>query len=226
MELKWVARPDNTAAKKEGVVKMSDIIRDFQGLPATCISDALNGLTNMDPAIKPVSDDLKVAGRAYTVKLRAADNKQVLKAIKEAGEGDVLVVDGRGYVHNASCGDFVIGLAKTMGLAGVVIDGAVRDIEGIRELNYPVFCKGTTLAASDKHGTGETNVEISCGGAVVKPGDIIVGDADGVTVVPKEQEEEVLKKAKVKLEKDEKREKEILGDREKVLAYIEEQLSK
>jgi 4-hydroxy-4-methyl-2-oxoglutarate aldolase len=203
---------------------MSHIVEKMKNIPTTCISDALNGLTNMDQVIKPVRDDLKVAGRAYTVKLRAADNEVVLKAIKEASPGDVLVIDAKGYVQNAACGDFVIGLARILGLAGVVIDGAVRDLGAIREMGFPVFCKGTTIAASDKHGTGKTNVPISCGNAVVRPGDIIVGDLDGVTVIPHEQEEEVLQRAIVKLEKDQEREKKALSSPEAALAYINQQL--
>lgn len=203
---------------------MSQIVKKFKNLPATCISDALEGLTNLDQSIKPVKDELKVVGRAYTVKLRAADNKVVLKAIKEANQGDVLVIDAKGFLQNASCGDFVIGLAQILGLSGVIIDGAVRDLARIRDMNYPVFCKGTTVAASDKHGTGETNVPISCGNAVVRSGDIIVGDIDGVVVIPQEREEAILQKAIAKLKKDEVREQTVLRNPDAARAYIDEQL--
>ena len=208
------------------MLDVNQVVEKFRNIPTTCISDALNGLTNLDQAIKPVKDDLKVVGRAYTVKVRAADNKVVLKAIREANPGDVLVVDAKGYLYNASCGDFVIGLARVLGLAGVIVDGAVRDLSGIRDMDYPVFCKGTTVAASDKHGTGETNVPISCGDTVVSPGDIIVGDLDGVTVIPREKEEEVLGKAITKLEKDEEREKAVLRSPKAARAYIDEILSR
>lgn len=205
---------------------MSDIINQFKELPTTCISDALNGLSNMDPAIKPVKEDLKVVGRAHTVKLRAADNYMVLKAIREAKEGDVLVVDGKGYLNNASCGDFIVALAQTMGISGVVVDGVVRDIVGIKNLNFPVFCKGTTTAASDKSGSGEVNVPISCGGATVKPGDIIVGDADGVVVVPQELENEILQKSIQKLNKDIERERQVLASRAAAIEYLDKVLKK
>jgi 4-hydroxy-4-methyl-2-oxoglutarate aldolase len=158
---------------------MSNIIEKYKELATTCVSDALNGLNNMDPAIKPVKEDLRVVGRAYTVKVRAADNHMVLKAIREAQEGDVLVVDAKGYINNASFGDFMIALAQKMGISGIVLDGAVRDIVGIKNLNFPVFCRGVTTAASDKSGSGEVRVPISCGNTSVKPGDIIIGDADG-----------------------------------------------
>jgi 4-hydroxy-4-methyl-2-oxoglutarate aldolase len=203
---------------------MSQVIEEFNRLPTTCISDAMNGLNNMDSAIKPVTENLTVAGRAYTVKLRAGDNYMVLKAISEASPGDILVIDAKGYLYNASCGDFVAALAKTMGIAGMIIDGVVRDLVGIRGLNFPVFCKGTTVAASDKGGTGEVDINISCGGAVVKPGDIIVGDADGVVVVPQETESDVLRKAKLKLVKDQEREQNVLKSRETAVRYLQEVL--
>lgn len=202
------------------------IIEEFKSLPTTCISDALNGLNNLEPTIKPVLSNLPVAGRAFTVKLHAGDNLMLLKAMMEAGVEDVLVVDAKGYANNASAGDFVIGLAKTLGLSGVVIDGVVRDINGIRELGFPVYCKGVTTAASNKHGAGEINLPISCGDAVIHPGDVIIGDEDGVVCVPKNEEELILRKAKEKLRKDQERQKEILGNIKLAKAYINQQLAK
>jgi 4-hydroxy-4-methyl-2-oxoglutarate aldolase len=200
---------------------MDVMIEEFKGLPTTCISDAMSGLNNMDPAIKPVKENLTVAGRAHTVKLRAGDNYMVLKAISEASPGDILVVDAKGYLYNASAGDFVVALAKTMGIAGIIIDGVVRDLVGIQRLDFPVFCKGTTVAASDKAGTGEVGVNISCGGTVVKPRDIIVGDTDGVVVVPREEETEVLRKSKLKLVKDQDREQNVLVSKEAAVRYLQ-----
>lgn len=200
------------------------ITENFKGVPTTAISDALNGMNNLDSSIKPVSSYLKVVGKAVTVKVRAADNKLVLKGIEEANQGDVLVVDAKGYMNNAVAGDFVIGLARTLGLAGVVIDGVVRDIGVIKEMNFPVFCKGVTTAASDKRGSGEVNVPISCGDAVIHPGDIIIGDEDGVVCVPQQIAFEILEKAKDKLEKDERREQGVLGNPEAARAFIKKQL--
>lgn len=201
------------------------IIEKFKSLPTTCISDSLNGLNNLEATIKPVSTNLSVVGRAFTVKLPASDNLMLLKAIREAKPGDVLTVDAKGYMNNASAGDFVIGLAKTLGLSGVVIDGVVRDIAGIRDLNFPVFCKGVTTAASEKHGTGEVNIPISCGDTVISPGDIIIGDEDGVVCVPKNKEEMILALAQGKLKKDQDREQKILGNIELAKSYIDKQLS-
>ncbi|MFA1820061.1 DUF4387 family protein [Virgibacillus oceani] len=211
----------NPAAKK-----IRDGRKAWNQVNTTSVSDALNGLTNLHNSIKPISDHLKVVGPAYPVSVNAADNLLVLRGIAEANPGDVLVIDAKGYQQNASCGDFVIGLAKTMGLAGVVVDGVVRDIKGIHEMDYPVFSRGTTVAASGKHGTGKTGEPISCGGISVHRGDLILGDIDGVTVIPKEKENEVLVKALEKEEKDTQREENILGNKEAALSYIQEQLEK
>lgn len=193
-------------------------------LATTSLSDAMKGLNSLDEGIKPLAQGMRVAGPATTVKLRAADNKMVLKGILEAKPGDVLVIDAKSYVQNASAGDFVIALAKLVGISGVVIDGSVRDIEGIKDLNYPVFCKGVTTAASDKHGTGEVNVPISCGDAVIQPGDFIVGDENGVVVVPKNDVETVIQKAIEKEDQDKMRVEKVLIDKESAFQFIREQL--
>lgn len=148
----------------------------------------------MHPSIKPLKEEYILSGRAFTVKMPVGDNAAVLKAIRTAKPGDILVIDAKGDEYRAIAGDFVVGMAKTLELGGIVADGVIRDMKGIKELDFPVFCKGTTVAASGKAGVGELNVPISCGGVSVKPGDIIVGDADGVVVVPMELKEATLKK--------------------------------
>lgn len=197
------------------------IIDKYQNIPSTCVSDALNGLNNLDHAIKPISDEHYVLGRAFTVKLNDADNLMLLKAIKEAKSGDILVVDANGNWNRAIMGDFVAGLAKTLGLKGVVIDGVIRDKLGIKELGLPVFCKGTTTAASKKYGVGEINVPISCGNISISPGDLIIGDADGVVCVPRNKEVLILERAKEKLLKDIERDEKIIGKADLAKRYIE-----
>lgn len=204
---------------------MSDIATRFQQVPTTCISDTMQGLNNMDSAIKPLKEEYRIVGRAFTVKMPVGDNLTVLKAIREAQSGDVLVIDAKGDTYRAIAGDFIVGLAQTLGIQGIVVDGVIRDIVGIKQLNFPVFCKGTTVAASGKAGWGEVNVPLSCGGASVHPGDIIVGDADGVIVVPSAQAEEVLEKALDKLAKDQAREASVSGNPAAVRVYLDEFLS-
>lgn len=200
-------------------------MKQFYDLPTTCISDALNGMNNLDPSIKPLQDSYKVAGRAFTVKIPAGDNTMVLKAIKEASPGDVLVVDAKGESYRAVAGDFVVSLAQKLGIAGFIVDGVIRDLIGVRSLNFPVFSKGTTVAASFKNGAGEINVPISCGGVSITPGDIIIGDADGVVVIPQADAEKVLEKALSKLKKDEQREASALQDEASARKYLEDLFS-
>lgn len=205
---------------------MSTTIGKFQGIPTTCISDAMEGLNNLDPTIKPLKESYKFSGRALTVKMPVGDNLAVLKAIGEAKPGDVLVIDAKGDQYRAVAGDFILGMAKTLGVSALVVDGVIRDILGTKELNFPVFCKGTTVAASGKAGVGEINVPISCGGTSVYPGDIIVGDADGVVVIPQQSEEEILQASLNKLKKDEEREANISGNPEALRKYIDSMLSR
>ncbi len=205
---------------------MDNLVNEFQNLPTTAISDAMDGLNNLSPAIKPLKEEYKLSGRAFTVKIPVGDNLAVLKAIREAQPGDILVVDAKGDQYRAIAGDFVVGMAQTMGVGGIVVDGVIRDIAGIKELNFPVFSKGTTVAASGKAGVGEVNVPISCGGAAINPGDIIVGDADGVVVIPQAIEEEVLTKAKDKMRKDQLREESISGNREAIIKHLDKMLGR
>ena len=202
-------------------VEMNVLIDEFLKVPVTCVSDALQGLNNMDPAIKPLREECVIAGRAFTVKAQAGDNMAVLRGIRQAKPGDILVVDAKGHLYSSAAGDFVIGLAQTLGLGGVVIDGTIRDILGIKALGFPVFCKGVTVACSKKIGSGEVNVPVSCGGVNVFPGDIIVGDANGVTVVPQMKAEATLRAAVEKMLKDEARAAAILGNRLEAERYID-----
>lgn len=205
---------------------MDSIVKEFENIPTTAISDAMNGLNNMDPAIKPLKEEYKLAGRALTVKVPIGDNLAVLRAIREANPGDIIIVDAKGDHYRAIAGDFVVGMAQTLGVGGIVVDGVIRDIVGIKNLNFPVFSKGTTVAASGKAGVGEINESISCGGMAVNPGDIIVGDADGVVVIPQSIEEEVLMKAIDKLNKDISREENISGNREAIIQHLDKLLLK
>lgn len=205
---------------------MDSVIEQFKDIPTTAISDVLKGMNNINPSVKPLKDDYHIAGRAFTVKTAVGDNLSVLKAIKEAKPGDIIVVDAKGDTYRAIAGDFVVGMMQTMGFGGLVVDGVIRDIVDIRGLNFPVFSKGTTVSSGGKNGPGETNTPISCGGAQVNPGDIIVGDIDGVVVVPKERAEEVLEKSKQKLADDDKREAKISGNKEEIVKYVEMMIEK
>lgn len=203
---------------------MDNLPNKFRNIPTTCISDAMNGLNNLAPAIKPLKDEYRLSGRALTVKIPVGDNLAVLRAIRESKPGDVLVVDAKGDQYRAIAGDFFVGMMQTMGIQGLVVDGVIRDIVGIKELNFPVFCKGTAVAASSKAGVGEINVPISCGGTTIQPGDIIVGDADGVVVISQSVEQDVLTKSFDKMKKDQIREENISGNREAIIKHLDQLL--
>jgi 4-hydroxy-4-methyl-2-oxoglutarate aldolase len=196
------------------------ILDEFSVLPTTCVSDALSGRTTMDFSIKPVAG-LAVVGRAFTVKLTKGQNKEFLRALKLASNQDVIVVNAEGDTSRAIAGDFVLGMAKTLGIRGVVVDGVIRDLTETRKLNFPVFAKGTSPNAGLKSEDGMLTIPISCGGVVVNHGDIIIGDADGVVVVPKEIEQEVLVRAQEKLKKDAARERQISNHIDEIHQYID-----
>jgi 4-hydroxy-4-methyl-2-oxoglutarate aldolase len=199
---------------------MTSIEEKFITLPTTGISDALYGFNHMDSGIKPLKASYKISGRAFTINIPPGDNTGILRGMREARPGDVLVVDGKGFTERAVAGDFVIGLIMNLGLQGIIIDGAIRDIKGIRDLDFPVFCRASTIAASTKAAKGDIQVPISCGGVSIRPGDLIVGDEDGVIVIPKGKEEEILASTLEKLNKDQQREQKYLGSREKALEYL------
>ncbi|MBP1155857.1 MULTISPECIES: RraA family protein [unclassified Paenibacillus] len=205
---------------------MGNVIDQCKQLPTTCISDAMQGLNHLDPAIKPLKDEYKMVGRAFTVKMPMGENTSVLRAIRDASPGDILVIDAKGDCYRGIAGDFMLGMAQTLGIAGIVVDGAIRDVLGIKALNFPVFCKATTVSASAKTDAGETNVPISCGGVSVHPGDLVVGDVDGVVVIPQRIEQEILNLTLEKMAKDEARAERISGNPDAIKKYLDEVLSK
>lgn len=203
---------------------MEEIIAKIQKVPSTCVADASDGMNNMDTAIKPLKEGYKVCGRAVTVKMPAGDNSAVLRAIRAAKQGDILVIDSKGYTSRAVAGDFVAGLAQILGLGGMVVDGSIRDFIGIGNSGFPVFCRSVTASASNKNGGGEINVPITCGGVAVNPGDIVVGDDDGVVIVPKDREQEILVAAEKKLLKDQERAEAVLRSPDTARNYLDKLL--
>ena len=166
----------------------------------------------MDYHIKPMVTTQKICGPAVTLKLTLGDSLLVTKAISIAKPGDIIVIDGRGSGNNALWGDNRSMISKKLGLAGVVMDGAFRDIESNEEVGFPIYAKAVTCGTSTKNSHGEINVPISCGGVVVCPGDIIVGDRNGVCVVPLEHAEEILANAQKTVDKLATLKKEILAE--------------
>lgn len=185
------------------------IIERAKALSTTLIADAMDCTGVMDYKIKPVASGMKVVATAMTVNMRAGDNLILHQTIYSGREGFVLVVDGKDHKANAYLGELMAGAANAVGLEGIVIDGLVRDKEALCKLGFPVFAKGFTPSGPFKDGPGECNTTISCGGVTVHPGDLIIGDEDGVVVVSKETIEDVFAKAEKKLAYEQKRLREI-----------------
>lgn len=179
-----------------------EIIEKFLTLPTGNICDANGKGGNMDAGIKPIDPKSKMAGPAVTVRCQPGDNLTIHKAIYEAAPGSVLVIDVHGYVNAGPMGEIMALACQLRGLAGVVIDGACRDANEIEELGFPFFCRAFNPGGTVKETLGTINEVIQCGGVVVKPGDLIVGDRDGVVVVPREKMEQVCAAAQAIAEKE------------------------
>jgi 4-hydroxy-4-methyl-2-oxoglutarate aldolase len=163
----------------------------FRGLASSNLADAMGRFNFMDAGIRSRSG-FSMCGLAITVNARPADNLMIHKAMQVAESGDVVVVNTCGNTTSAVFGELMCTTAAAAKLGGIVVDGAIRDVDGITKLGFPAFSRTVCAGGCDKDGPGEVNVPISCGGAVVMPGDIIVGDGDGVVVVPRDDAEEVL----------------------------------
>ncbi len=192
-------------AQSRGGAKVSreeEMIAIFREVSSSNISDAMHRKGAMK-GILPINLGSKIVGRAVTVQTFAGDWAKPVEAIDLAGPGDVLVIyNGSNFI--APWGGLATLSCKIKGIEGAVIDGAVRDVDEIRAMNYPIFSSGITPNAGDPKGMGEINSEITCAGQAVRPGDYIVGDESGVVVIPKERAYEIARRAK-EVEKTESR---------------------
>jgi 4-hydroxy-4-methyl-2-oxoglutarate aldolase len=189
---------------------VNDIIRDFQRVPpdivkraggyaASILADVAGRRGTVDGRVAPISPSMRLAGPAFTIEVRAGDNLMIHTAMAMAKPGDVLVVDGKGDRTCALMGSIMINACKKLGLAGVVVDAACRDTEELRELGFPVYCVGANPNGPTKFVPGRINWPISCGGVAVHPGDLVVGDADGVVVIEREKAPTLLEEAAKKV---------------------------
>ena len=175
-----------------------EIMEQFRNIPAANVADCMERNCAMHPRIRLVSSPkAQMVGPAYTVKVRAGDNLALHAALNRCGEGDVIVVSNEGDDTRAVLGAIMMAfLYYTKKVAGIVIDGPIRDIDEIGSWDFPVYCNGTTPGGPYKEGPGEVNVPIACGNISVNPGDIILGDQDGVIVIPRRDAAQVLEAAK------------------------------
>ncbi len=173
----------------------SVFMNQFAEFDTPDISDLLNRLYAVDPAIACLTGrHHQLCGPACTVKVFPGDNLMVHKALDVAQPNDIVVIDAHGSSMNAVLGDLISTKAKHRGIAGFIVDGFVRDLPDILELDFPVFARGTTSIGPLHRGPGEINYPISCGGIVVNPGDIVVADGAGIVVIPQEIAPELLER--------------------------------
>ena len=162
----------------------AETLAAWQGTEAAAVSDCLERSQAMDGGLQPLDRRMRVVGQARTVRCMVGDNSALHTAINLVQPGDVLVADAGGYLGNAIWGGLMTDAARRKGIAGLVIDGAVRDCTEIIGAGFPCFARGTVPAGPHKNFGGEIDGPVACGGVAVHPGDLIVADGDGVTVVP------------------------------------------
>jgi RraA family protein len=175
-----------------------ETIARFRELPVANISDSMSRMFAGGPRLRPVHASGVLAGPAFTVKTRPGDNLMVHKALDMAEPGDVIVVDGGGDLTNSLIGEIMTSYAQQRRIAGMVIHGAIRDYDTLRAGTFPVFAAGVTHRGPYKDGPGEINVRVAIDGMVIEPGDLIVGDGDGIVCVPFEQTAEILEASEAK----------------------------
>ena len=180
-----------------------EIVEAYREIPTSIISDNMERLFAMESKIRPFHPKPIMVGHALTIHCPPGDNLVLQKAIEMAEPGDILVFNAGGDTTQAPVGEIVVSNCIRRGAAGLVIDGAVRDSDILPTLAIPVFAKGVTHRGCYKDGPGEINVTIACGGVVVRPGDLVVGDSDGIVIVPYEEAEGLLPKLLKKVAQEE-----------------------
>jgi regulator of RNase E activity RraA len=156
----------------------------FEGLPASNISDNMSrmpGTAGLNPYHRP---GVQLRGLAFTVRVRSGDNLMIHRALQLARPGDVLVIDGEGCTDRALIGEIMKNVAQSRGIVGAVIDGAIRDVAAFRRDGFPCYARAVCHRGPYKDGPGEINVQVTVGGMIVNPGDLIIGDDDGVVAIP------------------------------------------
>ena len=201
---------------------LNDIRRDFSRIDAgtvqaasayasSILADVAGRRGGLDGRIAALSPSMRVCGPAFTVEVRPGDNLMIHAAMAMAKPGDVLVIDGKADRTCALMGSIMLNACKQLGLAGVVLDASIRDTEELRELGFPVWAIGANPNGPTKFVPGRINWPVSCGGITVNPGDLVVGDADGVTVVEREKVASLLPLAAKKVADERQRIAQITG---------------
>lgn len=189
--------PGIVKEKTNEVQRLLSLLKPYS-VPELC--DGMGLYRAMDYQVKPRIGAGKIMGPAFTVELPSGEGALAADAILEANPGDVLVLAGKGNCNSAYWGDHRSACAMQKRLAGVVVDGAFRDVEGCREVGFPVFARALACGTAAKGGAGALNVPVTCAGVSVNPGDIVVGDENGVCVLRQEEVEGAVRRAGEKRE--------------------------
>lgn len=180
-----------------------DILAQLRQFSAATLHEALGRIGNLPSAIKPIAPGMKVCGPAYTVQTMPRDNVLLHRAYAYAKPGEVIVANCSGFYEAGYWGDLMSLGAKTRGIAGLVIDACVRDADDIEAIGFPVFSRGLCIRGTSNYGDGTLNEPILIGEVLINPGDIMVGDRDGVVVIPQNRIAEVIEKATARKAKEE-----------------------
>jgi len=200
---------DTTAIRRNFERVSADLAAKAERFQASILADVGGRRGTLGGRIQPLARGMKVAGPAFTVEVRPGDNLMIHAALVLAKPGDVIVVDGKGDLSCALTGALMAAHAQKAGIAGFVIDGAVRDTDECARGSFPIFAAGANPNGPLKNSGGRINWPVSLAGTSVNPGDLIVGDADGVVVVPREMAAEIIGAAQAKVDAEAERMKAI-----------------
>lgn len=178
-----------------------EVVNLFKGLPVSNIDDCMNRIGAIDSQFFPLNKT-PLLGVAFTVKVPEGDNLMFHKAMDMAEPGDIIMIDAGGDKRRAILGELMISYCKSRGIAGVIVDGSIRDADALEEMDFPVYAKGITPNGPYKNGPGEINTPVTIGGQVVRPGDIIVGDQDGVVIIKPEDAKELAEQTRRVMDKE------------------------
>ncbi|MEI7407795.1 RraA family protein [Pectobacterium aroidearum] len=177
-------------------------IEKLKRLGTATIYEAQGATGSLDSSIKPLARGMKFVGSAMTLQMRPGDNLMIHYALLHAKKGDVLVINCDGFTGAGIWGDVLTAQAQNIGLAGLVVNGAVRDSDAIIESNFPVFAKGLSIRGTEKKQPGKMNESILIGDCMIHPGDIIVGDSDGLVVIERARLEDVIHLSEMREQKE------------------------
>lgn len=202
-----------------------ELVERFRDMPVANIDDNMNRIAAVDAAIEPIGYKGQLLGTAFTVRVAQGDNLMFHAAMDLAKPGDVIVIDAGGFTDRAIFGELMATYCKSRGIRGIVCDGAIRDRGGLAAMeDFHVYARGATPNGPYKNGPGEINVPVVIGGKIVYPGDIVVGDDDGVLFIRPDEAEALAKATEAVEEKEAKIMEHILGDGTYIRPWVDEKL--